>query len=589
MRRHGGGVRPWGDGPGLRVRGGARAEHDPRANDEAERAHEASMAGPLAGVILGIPPPRVGMLDGTAPDGVFVERAMKSELIWLAGVFLAVCATAAIVNVLAPARRVLVRRIVILFALYAVCLGAHYAIGAAHGSETWARNFHVAAELLQAFTVVNILGTLGFVVIPPRIGVSVPMIASDLAVGFGYIVATIGVLAGHGLDPSGLLATSAVVSAVLAISLQSTLGNILGGVALQLDGSIHEGDWIQLENGKQGKVRSIRWRHTVVETRDWSTIIVPNAQLLGGNITILGKREDRAVPLRMWVWFNVDFRFPPTKVIQVVTEALHAAPIDNVAADPRPNVVCMDFTKEMRESYATYAVRYWLVDLAADDPTSSRVRARIFTALRRASIPLAVPAVTNFVEVQDPPRLANRVKRRTAARLEALRTVSLFRHLKEAELETLAEGMNHMIYTAGEIMTRQGATAHWLYVMTSGKAEVRANVDPDGDGPAPMHAKVVAKLEAPDFFGEMGLIAGEPRAADVVAVTDVDCFRLGKETFQRVLLGRPEIANELSQNMATRRLELVAVRDGLDKDERVSRHASEADRILNGIKGFFAL
>ena len=73
------------------------------------------------------------------------------------------------------------------------------------------------------------------------------------------------------------------------------------------------------------------------------------------------------------------------------------------------------------------------------------------------------------------------------------------------------------------------------------------------------------------------------------AGTDVDCFRLGKETFQRVLLGRPEIANELSQNMATRRLELVAVRDGLDKDERVSRHASEADRILNGIKGFFAL
>src|SRR5262249_27508278 len=162
-----------------------------------------------------------------------------------------------------------------------------------------------------------------------------------------------------------------------------TLGNILGGVALQLDGSIHEGDWIQLENGRQGRVRAVRWRHTVLETRDWSTIIVPNAQLLANNITILGKRDDRHVPQRTRVWFNVDFRFSPTKVIQVVTEALVGANIQGVATDPPPNVLCMDFTKERRESFATYAVRYWLTDLAADDPTSSRVRARIYTALRR--------------------------------------------------------------------------------------------------------------------------------------------------------------------------------------------------------------
>ena len=513
---------------------------------------------------------------------------MKSDLVWALGLFVGVIVTAAIVNALAPSQRVRVRRIVILFVVYLGCLGAHYALEAG-GSVKWSRNMLVAAELLQAFTLVNVIGTIGFSVALPKLGVGFPMIASDLVVGFGYIVATLGVLAGHGLDPSGLLATSAVVSAVLAISLQSTLGNILGGVALQLDGSIHEGDWVQLENGKQGRVRSIRWRHTVIETRDWSTIIVPNVQLLANNIMILGKRDGRVVPQRMWVWFNVDFRFPPTRVIQTVTDAIHGAPIDGVAADPRPNVVCMDFTKEMRESFATYAVRYWLTDLAADDPTNSRVRARIFTALRRAGIPLAVPAHTAFLEVQDQKRLEQRNDRRTSERLEALRTVILFRHLTEEELRTLAAGMSHMIYTAGEVITRQGAVAHWLYVLTSGAAEVRANVDPDGSGPAPAQAKVVAKLEAPDFFGEMGLMTGEPRAADVCAVTDVDCFRLGKATFERVLLDRPEIANELSENMATRRLELIAVRDGLDNRDRLSRHASERDRILSGIKGFFGL
>ncbi len=138
-------------------------------------------------------------------------------------------------------------------------------------------------------------------------------------------------------------------------------------------------------------------------------------------------------------------------------------------------------------------------------------------------------------------------------------------------------------------MTRQGATAHWLYIMTAGRAEIRANVDPDGDGPAKAITRVVATLNAPDFFGEMGLMTGEPRSADVFAVTDVDCFRLGRATFERVLLARPEIAVELSHNIAARRVELFMAREGLDEAARQVRIESERERILGGIKSFFGL
>ena len=105
----------------------------------------------------------------------------------------------------------------------------------------------------------------------------------------------------------------------------------IGGQSVVGDVVVHEGDWIQLENGKQGRVRAIRWRHTVVETRDWSTIVVPNALLLQNNITILGWRDGAPAPQRMWVYFNVDFRFAPHQVIQVVTDALLNSPIENVA------------------------------------------------------------------------------------------------------------------------------------------------------------------------------------------------------------------------------------------------------------------
>lgn len=513
---------------------------------------------------------------------------MTADAYWALGLLAATVVTAALVNRFNPGHRSRVRRIVILFALYGICVLTYHALDRL-GSPVWANRIGVASELFRAFTCVNLGATLAFSVVLPRIGVLLPMIASDLLVGVGYILATIGVLTGHGLDPAGALASAAVVSAVLAISLQSTLGNILGGVALQLDGSIHEGDWIQLENGKQGLVRAIRWRHTVVETRDWQTIIVPNSLLLANNIMILGKRDGREVPLRMWVWFNVDFRYAPTKVIQVVTDALLASPIQGVAADPPPNCVCMDFTRDRRESFATYAVRYWLTDLHQDDPTSSRVRARIFTALQRANIPLAIPASHAWVQIEDEARRERKARQAIEERIEALKEIPLFRHFKDDELETLAKGLSEVLYTAGETITRQGAIAHYLYLLTSGRAEIRTTYDPDGDGPLPPQTKTLATIEAPDVFGEMGLITGEPRTADVVAITDVECLRLGKHTFEQVLLKRPEIANELSERLAHQRIDLIAARENLDEVAKEAREERERARILNAIRTFFGM
>jgi CRP-like cAMP-binding protein len=146
-----------------------------------------------------------------------------------------------------------------------------------------------------------------------------------------------------------------------------------------------------------------------------------------------------------------------------------------------------------------------------------------------------------------------------------------------------------VVYADGELITRQGARAHWLYVMTAGTAEIRVHVDPDGPGGLPEQNLRIAQITAPDFFGEMSLMTGEPRSADVIAIGDVDCFRLGTDTFKAVLLQRPAIAEELSTKLATRRVELIAARDGLNGRSRSEHEASERDRILGGIKAFFAL
>jgi CRP-like cAMP-binding protein len=291
----------------------------------------------------------------------------------------------------------------------------------------------------------------------------------------------------------------------------------------------------------------------------------------------------------MAVWFNVDFRYAPTRVCEVVAEALNASGIENVASDPKPNVVCMDFARDNRDSFATYAARYWILDLMNDNSTDTRVRARIYTALKRAGIPLAVPAVMQLTEVHDQEHRERRHVREIDRYQRALDNVPLFESLKPEELRQLAEGMNPAIYVKGEVITRQGAKANWLYVMTTGKAEVRTRVDLDGDGPEPETGKTVATIQAPNFFGEMGLMTGEPRGADVVAIADTECLRLGRETFERVLLARPEIAEELAKAIATRRVELEAVREGLSDEAKRRRMAHERDKVLSGIKSFFGL
>ncbi len=514
---------------------------------------------------------------GTFGLGEILDHLVSRwSFIWIGGGLVLV---AYLVNRFAPEKKKRIRRIVILFVLFTLAAVASAAFRVA-GTEKWASGLRVAGDLLEAFTVINLVALALFDVALPALRIELVSLTSDIIVGIAYVVSTVLVLVETGINPSSVIGVSAVASVVLSLSLQSTLGNILGGLALQLDGSIHVGDWLQLDNGRQGKVSEIRWRHTALETRDWDTIIVPNATLLAQNIIILGKRTGMPVQHRMWVYFNVDFRYPPTAVIGAVREALLAAPIPNVAVSPPPNVICYDFAKDTRDSFGYYAVRYWLTDLLVDDPTNSAVRARVYAALKRAGIPLARPVSTVFFAPNDDDDKL-RLDRQRDRRLKAIRCLDLFKQLTPDELDFLADHLRYAPFTAGETMTRAGAVAHWLYVVTSGTAEVRVSVDGA--------VKTLATIAAPGFFGEMGLMTGEPRSADVVAVTDVECYRLDKAAFEQIVVERPEIAEGMSQTLAQRRVELLAARDGLDADARKKKEESERRRILERIQSFFGL
>jgi small-conductance mechanosensitive channel/CRP-like cAMP-binding protein len=486
---------------------------------------------------------------------------------------------ALILNALRPAERMRIRASLILFAL--AFFGLLLTASLAYRGTPTDRPVYLWLDWGSLFCLwiafINVASVFVFEVFLSAIRLKPPRIMRDLLVALAYVVLGITLLSIPHVDISGIVATSAVLTAVIGLSFQDTLGNMMGGMALQLERTIGIGDWIKID-GQEGVVREIRWRHTSIETRNWDTIVIPNSVLMKSQVTVLGRRAGAPRQHRQWVYFNVDFRYSPADVIDAVETGLRAEPIPNIAAEPLPNCVFMDF----KESFGSYAVRYWLTDLAVDDPTNSVVRTRIYFALRRAGIPLSMPAHSIFMTEDDALRRERKDTEDAKKRAEALGRVELFNSLTEEERNSLATRLRYAPFTRGEAMTRQGAEAHWLYLMTAGEAEVRVSTDGNLN-------ERVAALHAGDVFGEMGMMTGEPRTATVVAVTDVECYRLDKEAFHDILQRRPEIADDISTLLATRRVELEAAREDLNEEAKRQRMRYHQNDLRRRIKNFFTL
>jgi small-conductance mechanosensitive channel/CRP-like cAMP-binding protein len=487
---------------------------------------------------------------------------------------------ALILSVLVPAERPRLRTALILYSLSFMGLlfaGALLASGQTEQAELY-RWIAWFSRFVLSVAVINLASVLVFDVALGTARLTPPRILRDVIIALAYVIAAIMLLSTVGVNLTGIVATSAIITAAIGFSLQDTLGNIMGGLALQMERSIVVGDWVRVGE-QEGQVKEIRWRQTSIETRNWDTIVIPNSILMKAQVTVLGRRTGQPRQHRQWVHFNVDFRYSPTSVIETVETALCAEPILDVASEPAPHCLMLEF----KDSYAAYAARYWLTDLARTDPTDSIVRERIYFALRRAGIPLSIPAQSLFITEEGESRRERKLGQEIAHRVEALQHVELFHTLTDDERRELAARLRVAPFVRGEAMTRQGATAHWLYIMTKGDAEVRITLDGN------RLSEKVATLHAGDFFGEMGLMTGAPRSATVIALTDAECYRLDKDAFNDIMRRRPEIAEDISHILARRRVELEAVREDLNEEAMRQRVRSTQGDLLHRIRNFFTL
>lgn len=434
--------------------------------------------------------------------------------------------------------------------------------------------------IVEGLAVIRLSGLFLFHVLLPLARLSPPSILEDMLVIAGYLLWGMYRLHETGVELSSLVATSAVITAVLAFSMQDTLGNILGGIALQLDSSIKLGDWIKVGDSV-GRIVDIRWRSTSIETRNWETVVIPNSILMKNAFQVLGRRQGETEQWRRWIWFNVDYETSPAEVIRVVEKSIRRAAIPGVAAEPEPNCVMMDFA----DSTARYALRYWLTDLSRDDPTDSAVRVHLYAALKRGGIHPAWPRQTVHMVKEGDKAAARRKAQHLDERIDVLKQLELFSQLNDKEIKLTAKRLTYAPFAAGDVITHQGDNAHWLYILVEGYADV---VLESADQP-PRILNTLHDGEAGSFFGEMGLLTGEPRSATVQARSDVLCYRLDKNGFEDIMRARPAIAEEISAVMAERRVALEGALQEMDEATRQRRLQEDRNEVLQRIKAFFNL
>ena len=131
------------------------------------------------------------------------------------------------------------------------------------------------------------------------------------------------------------------------------------------------------------------------------------------------------------------------------------------------------------------------------------------------------------------------------SKVEHLRKVPIFSDLSDSDLEKISSKMISRIYEKGKMILLEESEGETFFIILSGVVKVTRLSD---DG----REVILAILGESDFFGEMSLLDGEGRSANIVANEKSEVVTLSRRDFLDCLQKYPKIAIALLEELAVR-------------------------------------
>ena len=365
---------------------------------------------------------------------------------------------------------------------------------------------------------------------------------------------------------TAVLTTSAILTAVIGLALQDTLGNLFAGLALHLEKTVQVGDMVR--SGETfGTVEELSWRAIKLRTMEGNLLLIPNS-IAGREHLEVFPRPGR--PIARTLRVGLEFEVSPARAREVLETSVRN--LRGLAAYPEP----VALVKEYQDFALVYELRYWLEDFGRYLELDSQVRERVWYSLDRAGLRISLPVIRQHQYAAGP---LTRVSRDGAVR-PALDKVTLLTPLSSQERDRLAGNAVERRYGAGEVIVREGETGSSMFLVESGRVGVSIH-GAGGD------SRKLAILDPGSSFGEISLLTGEPRTATVRALTESWLIEVGKDCLAPILQANPSLIGALEKTIEERRHEAAQLYDA-SREELAAADVEESN-LAARIRRFFGM
>lgn len=207
-----------------------------------------------------------------------------------------------------------------------------------------------------------------------------------------YLVMIVIVLSSSGVDLTVLLTASAALFVGLGFALQYLFQDIISGIMMILDQSLHVGDIIEVD-GKVGRVFEIRLRTTRALTRDDKVVVIPNHIFLTDSIyNYTQNHKTTRESIRVGVAYGSDIDLVTVLLLEVVKNQ------QGVLKNPKPFVLFDDFG----DSALMFSINFYINDSFGDPKIKSAIRYDINTVFRENNITIPFPQRDVHIYQQGP-------------------------------------------------------------------------------------------------------------------------------------------------------------------------------------------